>query len=111
MEELQTILIIGAIINIIVLIVFFVMASNVSKILKHLTKRNNYTNYLDLAAEEIYIGNKEKAKEYLLKAEFNAKITYEKLKILVIPALGESNKEIEETKKDLITIANELNNL
>lgn len=110
MEDLSTILIIAGILNFIVLIVFFTMAGNISKILKHLTKRNSYINYVDLAEEEYYLGNKEKAREYLLRAELNAKKSIEKVEKIVAPSLGANFKDFEEIKKDLEEISEKLKN-
>lgn len=71
-------IIIGAIIQIITLTVFFVMASNVSKIKKHIDPdKRAGIRYFEMAQEEIYLGNKEKAKEYLLRVKFHYEVRME----------------------------------
>ena len=64
---------IGAIIQIITLIVFFVMAGNISKINKRIASISG-EEYLRMAEEEKYIGDKEKAKEYLLRAKYRFEV-------------------------------------
>ena len=71
MEDLQTILIVGAIINFIVLIVFFVMAGNIAAIKKEFTKSLDINDYVEKSNEEKFIGNKEKAEEWLLRALYH----------------------------------------
>lgn len=101
--NLETILIITALINVIVLIVFLVMAKNVSDIKKILSKGFSYEEYMDSADEELHIGNKEKAREYLLKADFRARKVYIK------------NKDVEwrrlDIQKDLDEIKNRLESI
>lgn len=69
---MEVAIIIFAIIQVIILIVFCVMASNVSKIKKYLTIGDDHPGlrYRKMAREERYIGNKEKAKEYLMRARY-----------------------------------------
>jgi hypothetical protein len=68
MEEAAVI--IASIISLVALIVFFVMAHNINVIKKHLTGGESpISRYLSLAAEEKSIGNKDKAREYLLRAK------------------------------------------
>ncbi len=75
---MTAIIIIGAIIQLALLIVFFVMASNVSKIKKHLLKTDaTGERYFNKAQEEIQIGHKEKAKEYLLRAKYYYEVKHE----------------------------------
>lgn len=65
---METLWIIIAGVQIIVLIVFFVMASNVSKIKDQL--QMNAKKMIEEGDMEFYAGNKGKAKEYYLKAKY-----------------------------------------
>ncbi len=69
---------ISAVISLITLIVFFVMASNVSKINKTL-HRTMFpgAEFYGKAQEELYVGNKAKTKEYLLRAKFQYEVKEE----------------------------------
>lgn len=96
MDDLKVILIIGAIINIIVLIVFFVMAGNISDIKKMLSKGFSYEEYMEMSNEEIHIGNKEKARELLLKADYRAKKDYNK------------NKDVEWSRLEIQKVLDEI---
>lgn len=71
MDDFYTALVIVAIIQIITLIVFFVMASNVSAIKKEMTKTLSLDQYIDKSNEEKFIGDIVKAKEWLLRAEYS----------------------------------------
>ena len=71
MDNFYITLIISAIIQAVTLIVFFVMAANVSAIKKDLVKELYYPDYIEKFEEEKYIGNKTKAKEWLLRLDFN----------------------------------------
>ena len=70
MEIFNTISVIAGIISIISLIVFFGMASNVSAIKREMEQELSFEDYIDKSNEEKYIGNKVKAKEWLLRAEY-----------------------------------------
>lgn len=70
MENFDTVLIIAALIQLITLIVFFVMAANVSKIKKELQKELSYDDYIERYEEEKFIGNKQNAKELLMRLYF-----------------------------------------
>jgi len=70
MEIFSTISVIAIIISFITLIVFFVMASNVSAIKREMEQELSFEDYIDKSNEEKYIGNKVKAKEWLLRAEY-----------------------------------------
>lgn len=71
MELLSIIPVVAAIVQIIILVVFFVMAKNVSEIKKNINRKPSIKEYLDMAGEEKYVGNKEKAKEYFLRAKYH----------------------------------------
>lgn len=73
--NIETILFVSAAINLIVLIVFFAMANNVSKIRKRL-EFSLLRLVLD-ANEELYIGNKEKALECLKRAKYRIEVLRE----------------------------------
>lgn len=62
--------VIGAVVQLATLIVFFVLAFNVSKIKDSIVKPYSGKQYLSMADEEKYIGNKDKAKEYLMRAKY-----------------------------------------
>lgn len=101
MEDLQTILIIGAIINIIVLIVFFVMAGNVAAIRKELTKTLTIEQYIDKSNEDKFIGNNVEAEKWLMRAiyELNKELktvkeTYSEYYLET--RVSEINKKIED---------------
>ena len=70
-----TAIIIGAIIQLFTLIVFFIMASNISKIKKHLLRMVDDGGYMyfNMAKEELYVGDKEKSKDLLLRAKYQYK--------------------------------------
>lgn len=70
-------IVIACIIQVVVLVVFFVMAKNISTIKKHITNNLTVIKYTHMADEEIYIGNKEKAKEYLLRAKYICEVVYD----------------------------------
>lgn len=70
MDDLYTVLIIGAIIQIAILIVFFVMAGNVAAIKRKVLENQSFQDYIDKSNEEKFIGNYTNAKEWLLKAEY-----------------------------------------
>jgi hypothetical protein len=71
-DTIIAISIIAAIVSIITMIVFFVMAANVAKIKRTLDRAEPaIPRYLALSEEEAYIGNREKAKEYLLRTKFH----------------------------------------
>jgi hypothetical protein len=53
------------------------MASNVSKIKKRLVTDLQGKRYYEMAQEEIFIGNKDKAKEYLLRAKYRYEVLEE----------------------------------
>lgn len=94
---MEAIVIISGIVSLISLIVFFVMASNIAKIAKSVSDIRIIVDSENIIAEsllimadkQIYLGNKEKAKEYFLRAryryekeeefyyEFNNKCGYE----------------------------------
>jgi len=69
MESFSTVMIIVGIIQLITLIVFFVMASNVASI-KKMMRATSASSYINLAGEEAYLGNTSKAKEYYLRAKY-----------------------------------------
>lgn len=73
MEELKVIyaiMIIVGVVQVISLVVFFVMTANVSAIKKDLLKELYYPDYIEKFEEEKYLGNKEKAKEWLLRLDY-----------------------------------------
>lgn len=65
---------IALIISVVCLIMFFSIASNISVIKKALCDRSFYQNelssrdYYNMYLEEKYIGNREKAREYLMRS-------------------------------------------
>jgi predicted Holliday junction resolvase-like endonuclease len=70
-ESIESAIKIACIIQVVVLIVFFYMAYNVSLIKKHLLKsRKTEREYMKMAEIEKYVGSKDKAKEYLLRAKY-----------------------------------------
>lgn len=101
--KIETILILSAALNVIVLVVFFVMANNIAKIRKHLEN----PPLLDLIHEadmEKYVGNKEKARELYLKIKYRIDVLKEKnynADGKVIPGLSTTdlNNKIEEVSK------------
>lgn len=102
--KIETILILSAALNVIVLVVFFVMANNIAKIRKHLEN----PPLLDLIHEadmEKYVGNKEKARELYLKAKYHIEVLNEKHyntdgTIISALSLGDKlNQKIEEVSK------------
>ncbi len=66
METIEISLIVTAVVQVIVLIVFFVMASNVSQIKKQISM--NVKKFIEEGDMEAYAGNKAKAREWYLKA-------------------------------------------
>ena len=67
----DAIIVISAIVSLVTLIVFFVMASNIAAIKRSMPNQEwPVVKFLRLADEEEYIDNKEKAKEYLLRARY-----------------------------------------
>ena len=68
MEGLQIALVISAIIEIIILICFFVLCSNVSKIKKTIEQKHDFSAKFDFL---INIGEKEKARDLLIKRILN----------------------------------------
>lgn len=72
----ETIIIIGVIVEVITLIVFFVMASNVASIKKNLCN-TSAEEYMRMAGEEEFVGNKLKAKEYLMRAKYRYEVAKE----------------------------------
>ena len=69
MELFNAALVIVGIIQLITLIVFFVMASNVAEI-KRMLKPKSASDLIDLAEEEKYLGNVSLSKEYYLRAKY-----------------------------------------
>lgn len=67
-NNIEIFIIIMAILQIIVLIVFFIMAGNIAKIKNDITM--NTKKYIEMGDMEEYAGNKAKAKEYYLKAKY-----------------------------------------
>lgn len=80
MEEISVILILAGVIQLITLIVFFVMAGNISAIKNELTKSLETNDYIEKSNEEKFIGNKEKAEEWLLRALYHLNIRLEEIK-------------------------------
>ncbi len=79
-------IVIGAIIQLITLIVFFVMGFNIEKIRRELEVVSGQ-RYMEMAEEEKYIGNKEKAKEYLLRAKYRFEIKRDKHPEYILSAI------------------------
>lgn len=78
MEE--NVIILAAAIHLATLIVFFVMASNVSKINRKLhgeSRKYPGIEYYKLAQEEMYVGNKDKARDYLMRAKYQYEVKKE----------------------------------
>jgi len=67
-NNIEVFILIMAILQIIILIVFFIMAGNIAKIKNSLTM--NTKKYIEMGDMEEYVGNKVKAKEYYLKAKY-----------------------------------------
>lgn len=100
--RIETILMLSAAINVIVLIVFFVMANNVAKIKKSLD--NSLLRLVQDADMEKYAGNKEKAKELYLKAKYRIEVLNEKNygsdgKVIPGLSMGYINNKIDEVSK------------
>lgn len=82
---MEVVVILSAVISLVGLIVFFVMAGNVSKMLKKISEilfilRDDdisAENLLKMAERQMYIGNKGKAKEYLLRAKYCYEVEHE----------------------------------
>lgn len=68
----ELISIIAVIVQIIILIVFFGMASNIAKIRKQMAM--NTKQWIEAGDMEAYAGNKEKARECYLKAKYRLDI-------------------------------------
>ncbi|OLA94194.1 MAG: hypothetical protein BHW64_04930 [Candidatus Melainabacteria bacterium LEY3_CP_29_8] len=101
--KMETILILSVAINVIVLIVFFVMASNIAKIRQRL-ENPPLIDIIHEADMEKYAGNKEKARELYLKVKYRIDILKEKnynSDGKVIPGLSTTdlNNKIEELSK------------
>ena len=101
--KMETILILSVAINVIVLIVFFVMASNIAKIRQRL-ENPPLIDMIHEADMEKYAGNKEKARELYLKVKYRIDILKEKnynSDGKVIPGLSTTdlNNKIEELSK------------
>jgi hypothetical protein len=71
-EKLNAVIIIGAIIQVALIIMFIVLVQSVVQIKNHLLRMANktYAEYMSMADIEQYIGNTEKRKEYLLRAKY-----------------------------------------
>jgi hypothetical protein len=70
MNEIEVFSIICGIVQLIAVIVFFVMASNVYKIRTILERKISPNDLIKDAKLERYLGNNLKAKEYLLRAKY-----------------------------------------
>jgi len=70
MEDYTFIITLAVIVQIIVLIVFFNMASNVKQIRQKLSKTKGISEYLSTADEEKFIGNELGYRENLLRAKY-----------------------------------------
>lgn len=92
--------IIIVLVQIIILFIFFGMASNVSEIKKNINRRPTLKEYLDMAEEEKYIGNKEKAKEFFLRAKFNVENMKENVFVFT-PGYGWNKEVIAKIEKEL----------
>lgn len=100
--RIETILMLSAAINVVVLVVFFVMANNVAKIKKSL--ENSLLKLVQDADMEKYAGNKEKAKELYLKAKYRIEVLKEKNynpdgKVIPGLSIGDINNKIDEVSK------------
>lgn len=69
-ETITTIAVILSIVQIIVLITFFTISSNIAKIKQNITPTKPGKRYMEMSFEEKYIGNIEKEKECLLRARY-----------------------------------------
>lgn len=74
-ETLEVAMVIVAIVQVIVLVVFFVLAANVAKIKKSITIKNG-AYYLELAEMEAYVGNKQIAIDNYMRAKLCYKKEY-----------------------------------
>lgn len=88
--------IVAAVVQTVILVVFFLLANNVAEIKKQLNRRPTIKEYIDMAAEEKYIGNKEKAKEYLFRAKYQLENIKESL---FIPGLGWNKEAVSNIEK------------
>lgn len=98
MEYYYTVVIITAIIQIITLIVFFVMAANVSTIKKKLINKYTMEQFIERSNEEKYVGNLESAREFLLRAEYQL---MKKKDVLVIENNRDRNITVEANIKEV----------
>lgn len=108
MYELYDMLIIAAIIQIITLIVFFIMANNVSKIKKILRKEFSFDEYIEMSNEELYVGNTTKAKELLLRAEYPLQKVLKRIELDTINEYESEKKEIAEKMKKIQNLLNRM---
>lgn len=105
MEEFTVILaVIFLIFGVLQIILFFKiwgMCDNISKIKENTTvpKVNNYAkadDYAETAEEQLYLGNKEKAKEYFLLAKYRYENNFDKEAHYECDYADERAKEIDE---------------
>lgn len=68
--NLETIIILQAILELVTLIAFFVLVYNVSAIKKKIESQDDVPQFMEKAKEEEFLGNIDKAKEYLLRSKF-----------------------------------------
>lgn len=74
-ETLEVAMVIVAIVQVIVLVVFFMLAANVAKIKKSITVKDT-AYYIDLAKMETYLGNKQSAIDNYMRVKFCYKKEY-----------------------------------
>ena len=68
--ELETIIILQVILELVTLVAFFVLVYNVSAIKNKIESQDDVPQFMEKAKEEEFLGNIDKAKEYLLKSKF-----------------------------------------
>lgn len=94
----------SAILQLIVLICFFVLVSDVSKIKKSLLSEKKFDELIKMAEEEKFIGNFAKYKEYLLRAEYKIKCLIDGLQdneLYNAQYIKQYEKHIEDIEKKL----------
>lgn len=101
-EGLRVISIITLIVQIVVLVCFFILVSNVSKIKNHLLyDKDTYDYYVKMAKEEMFVGNNALYREYLLRAKYKIKLELDKAEYYTPEYIESCNKKIENIEQKL----------
>lgn len=102
-------IIITAILNLIMIICFFVLVANVSKIKKALYRDEDYYDLLEKADEEEFIGNIMEYRELLLRAKWKIQ---KRLKFLAsdVPVINNDRAYLEEKIAEIDAKLNNIKN-